>query len=223
MFKIINKLDRSSLVEGRYFGLGFGFAKRKDDTVELVTPISCCKDYLSDQVFSEHTDKPYEVYGLRTTKTGCMDNGETVLVMRIEKYKHGGDYPAYASDVERLDLRYRHAELIVNRFEKELQKLNPDLKLLTKIEKCGEYYVVIADAWWGKYMYRISLLSLAIRVVIEAKHDLPSVVEYFEKCCDTNGYMTKQALPKVKRLLEKAAPDQAYKDPHSNGICGFQF
>ena len=74
MLKIIDKQNRGKLNEGRNYQMGFAFCKKVSNKVlETIQPISPCKDYLNDVVYSERTGKNVSAYGLNTSKLGLFD------------------------------------------------------------------------------------------------------------------------------------------------------
>ncbi len=76
------KLDktRSKLCEGRSSGIGHAFLKKVgDNKFEAVQPISPCKDYMNDVVYSELTGKPFQAWGLSTKKQDIFVGGKAYV------------------------------------------------------------------------------------------------------------------------------------------------
>src|SRR5687768_15710647 len=88
---LVDKQDRSVLCEGRNYGIGFAFCKRTGDVLETVQPVSPCKDYLNDVVYSEHSGQPFSAWGLRTSKKNIFyaDEGAYVLFQVCKKGARG--------------------------------------------------------------------------------------------------------------------------------------
>ena len=61
---ITEKHDRNVLIEGRSSGMGFAMLKKDKTNYETVNPLSPCKDYLNEVVFTENTGYPTKAHGL---------------------------------------------------------------------------------------------------------------------------------------------------------------
>ena len=85
MSKLIDKQNRRTLGEGRNYGMGMACLKKDGDNFETVCPITACKDFISDVIYSELTGKPYYAYGLSTSKKDIFDykNDEAYFVFAI--------------------------------------------------------------------------------------------------------------------------------------------
>ncbi len=221
-FTLVDNENRKKLSEGRNCGMSCGFAKREGDVFTMLMPLSACKDYLSDVVFSEITGKPYTIYGLTTTKTGAFSNGEGYLVTGILKYQRTDDkYPNYDRDYEALAKNYENLVIFMNEFEKKLK-----LTQFTQITPLEENrYLVIVPAFWLTRTYLISLYALILRMGIFYKSG--DVIEYLDKFNqnDTDVYMYNTIKAKMIRILDGFLPEQDYGRicPHSCGIQGAGF
>lgn len=64
----LSSIKRSTFAEGRNSGMGFAFAKREGSVFNASQPLSACKDFLNDEVWSEVTGNPYKMYGQKSFK-----------------------------------------------------------------------------------------------------------------------------------------------------------
>lgn len=225
MYKLVNTMSRAPLNEGRSYGIAFGLCSRKDDTCTIVSPISTCKDYLSDQVYSERSGQNYFIYGFSSSKKGIFDGGETVLAIGYEPYKNGKKQEKFAEDSKKLITSYKKIEGFINKIEDLLQPKNPTKIPHTKIELLGDDRVVaIGDEWWGRYPYLISMYSLLIRVAFYEGHDgVSDPLKKLEHVSTDDAYMVPIMLEKLKKIISNGAPEQKLPVgfcPHSSGIYG---
>lgn len=234
--QIIDKLPRNGLSEGRCQGLGFGFAKKEGETLVMVSPLSCCKDFLSEQVFSEATGKPYAIYGFASSKQDIFP-GEGYLVMGVLQKKYGTsfiDYPEMADDIKNMADNYHRLPEFIAWFE---EKFKVDGR--TKVEKIAENrYLATLPKFWIQFPYRISLCALLLRCAQrwDGKMDR---MEYLKNCPTETGkfdnstmYVT---LVNINKMLNGNIPEQDMLtptgsgswaipfNPHNKGIYGYQF
>ncbi len=217
MYKLVNGLSRAPLNEGRSYGIAFGLCSRKDDVCEIVSPISTCKDYLSDQVYSERTGHPYFIYGFSSSKKGIFDGGETVLAIAFEPYKNGTKQIGFDDNKKKLITGYKNIEKFINKTEDLLSTKN-DLKLRTKIELLdNDKLVAIGDEWWGRYPYLISAYSLLIRSAFQEKYsgDIDPIAQLSTITTD-DIYMVPVMVQKLRKIIATGAP----VDKMGNGIVG---
>lgn len=225
--KIIDKTDRKVLNEGRNYQMGFGFLKKKSPTVyETVQPLSPCKDYLNDVVWSEATSKDISAHGLNYSKKDIFDGKAAYMAISILPYFGGQDYPNQAKDIKNLKENIDNLETFMNFFEKKL-----NLKVKTKIEETeSNKYIVTFDHYWSSATYKISLYSLLLRVGQFYKGD-KTPLKYLEKFSEfpVDTYMVLDALPKLKKLLSGTVVKQDLESlsggysVHNMGIVTFKF
>lgn len=219
---LIDKKNRSSLSEGRNYQMGFGFAKKTDkNTYEMVTPISACKDYLNDVVWSEAVDRSISVYGLSYKKHDIYDKEYAYLIIGILPYKAGHEYPTYKKDVERLKENYKRLEAFMNFFEEFLTK-----GVFTEIhEICENRYLVKVPLFFTRGTYLISLYSLLLRAgqFWDGVQNHQDFIDNFNaNLVDVS--LVKGISVKLKKLLENGYVKQdleKLQDVHNCGIIGF--
>lgn len=226
IIKLIDNTNRQNLSEGRSMQMGFGFAKRiDDDTYEMVTPISPCKDYLNDVIWSEAVDKPIYAYGLSYTKQNIYDKEYAYLVMSILTHKNGIEYTGYQEDVKRLEENYKSLEIFINYFEKTLTK-----DIFTKIEKIeNNKYLVKVPLFFVQGTYLISLYSLLLRAG-QYWNGEQNPQEFFDtfQANLTDVSLVRASSPKLKKLLENGYVGQNLHElrpgtsVHNTGIVSFQ-
>lgn len=160
-YTIINNQNRGVLSEGRNYQMAFAFCKKKDEkTFETIQPISPCKDYLNDVVFSEATGENISAYGLKTKRNHIFDEDYGYMVISIEPNMNGGDYGKLQKDRDNLNENYKLLEEFMQEFDKLFMDTN-----LTRIEKANDnYFIVYVPRIWVEQTYTISLYSLLLRI-----------------------------------------------------------
>jgi hypothetical protein len=220
MIKLINNTDRNKLSEGRSYQMGFGFAKKTDnDTYEMVTPISACKDFLNDVVWTEAVKKPSNVYGLLYEKQDIYDKEYAYIVISILN-KKSGTYSEYEKDVERLENNYKILESFINFFEETLTE-----DIFTKIDKIEDNkYLVKVPLLFIRGTYLISLYSLLLRAgqYWDGKQNPEDFLNTFNAFLPDVA-LVKQSFVKLKKLIEKGYVEQDLSKLPSTDIahnCG---
>lgn len=223
VFVLVDKQDRNKLGEGRTNGMGFALAKRNGNEIELVQPVSPCKDYLNDVIYSEATGKPFLAYGLATEKRGIFEGGNAYLVMSILNTKHSSTpYPFMERDIAALENNFQNQQLLINWFEEKF-----GVAERTKIIKLqNNKFLAICPLFWTDATYKISLLSLLLRNAIFYKGGDPMEFLRNTKEDAQDVYSIKGALDKIALMLGGFIPKQdlsTLKSVHNTGICGFKF
>lgn len=205
MNKIVDKTDRNVLGEGRNYQMGFAFAKKTaPKTFELVQPISPCKDYLNDVVWSEATNKSIQAYGLNYSKKDIFNGKKSYMVIGIMPSWGGSPYPSMDKDIKNLEENIENLTAFLNFIEKKLK-----LKCLTKIEKVAKNrYLLEFDYYWCKTTYLISLYSLLLRTGQFWKGD-PDPITYWKTFKDfpPDTYMVQTAATKLEKIIKNGAPE----------------
>ena len=226
--KLTDTQNRAILNEGRNYGVGFAFAKRTDkNTLETVDPISPCKDYLNDRVFTEATGEPFQACGLKTTPQNIFDGELAYLVMAVCKQgRNLVEYANYKRDYQALNDNYANAQKLINWFEDALK-----LKNKTKILKIKENsFVCVLPKFWAEMTYLISLYSLIIRMgIFYDGKALP--FDFFTNYSQESGdkYYMNTVIRKMKMMIGGFIPKQDMKalilnkTVHGNGIVTFLF
>ena len=205
--KLIDKKNRSILGEGRSHQMGFAFLKKHktQDTYTTVQPISTCKDYLNDVVWSEHTGKEITAYGLKYKKKNIFDKTNAYIVLSILPYKGGNEYPNYHQDIKNLAKNYKLLNKFINYFDEKLGMFPSEI---TEVEP--NKYIVKFDYKWCKSTYGISLFSLLLRAgQFYKKGDCMKYLKEFQTEFPPDNYLVLNTVPKLAKFIaDKSIPDQ---------------
>jgi hypothetical protein len=234
--KIVEVKNRGVLSEGRNSNMGFAMLKKvKKDSYETVNPISPCKDYLAEVVFTENTGIGTNGCGLKyPKKLNIYDKDRAYMVITIQQSMSGGySYKirgGYEADKTWLKANYKRLETLLNKFEVQL---GFDVK--TSVEEANDdYYLITLPLEWTKSTISISLYSLLLRVgqLYDNQEDIIDFLEKLPTSIDKS--LINSALPRIKLILkEKRLPEQpenhitqastkdAYFSPHGYGICSW--
>src|SRR5678815_2084268 len=142
-----DKKDRKILSEGRNYQMGFAFCKKESHgKYSTVQPISACKDYLNDVVYSEMTGKPCAAYGLSVKKENIYDEeaGYAYMVIKILPYQRSSNYPNQEKDMQNLKENYKLLEKFINYFEEK--KGLPHLSQITEIDE-DRFFIRVPLFW----------------------------------------------------------------------------
>lgn len=222
--KLIDEQKRSKLAEGRNYGVGSGFAKIDGDNVITVMPITACKDFLNDFVYTENTNKPYKRHGFHTPyKLGVFneEKKECYLVFGVLKLGvYLGDYNGYDRDCKTLESNYKNLEKFLNSFEEKFKLENRTE--ITKLE--DNRFLAKVPLFWAKATYRISLYGLLLRVGISYTHG--DVMDFLNNIDNNDIYAVKNVIPKIEMMCNGVIPEQDMNnlhDVHNCGIMTFEF
>lgn len=228
---ILNDIKgRDKLAEGRNVGLGFGFLKltkesNDEQIYNAIHPISACKDYLNEVVFSEKYKKPSSAYGFSYKPQDLFrDSNYVYLGIKIVPYRlTKNDYYSKRNiDKDKALLQKRMMLPLIREVEKAL-----GVKRTTKIFIANEGLVVKAPIDWVKSTAAISLYTLLLRLGVfydKKTHILDFLDKVKEgNCFEGDSSMAKGLVPRLKFLMEmKEVPGQTFKPegvcPHNYGI-----
>lgn len=236
---VTDNLDRTELCEGRDQGIGFAMLKKLDNiNFETVNPISPCKDYLAEVIFTENYKIPTKAHGLNYTKIKDILN-EDVSYLVFKNLTTDGvighfniekkNFKQYSEEVLN---GYKKIEAFINQFQSELE--NKFIKC--KIEVVNDdQFLVIFDTQWACSTYSISLFSLLIRIgkdyvkkmlVLEYIKSIPNnsidysllktAIENIEKI------LILKRLPKTSKNTLEQVENKKNICPHNEGICAWQ-
>lgn len=224
-YKLIDKQNRAILGEGRNYGCGFALCRKINDfTFETAYPISPCRDYLNDQVWSEVTGKEYNTYGLHSFKQNLFTDTEGCMAFAICKMGPSTltEYPLFKRDCDTLEKNYLKLQEFINWFETQFK-----VEKLTQIIRISEnLYVAVGSIFWFTETYKISLYSLLFRTgIFWESGDKIDFIKKFNFDYPDQALL-KSALPKIELMLQGTVPKQDMNNlhhPHNVGICGFKF
>lgn len=226
MIQIKDNQNRLKLNEGRNYQMGFAFCKKVDDnTFETVQPISPCKDYLNDVVYSENTGKPCSVFGLTTKKENIFTEDYVYMAIAIcrhyydirsEKNDH---YKDYEKDTVRFKTNINNVVALLNFVEAEF-----GLDKYTTITEVEDKYLFKIPVFWTKYVYLISLYSLLVRLAqyydgkVTPKEFLSTYKEDLDKQRWEGAQPAYNHLITTKVLIDDPKFTNSYS-VHNSGIC----
>jgi hypothetical protein len=209
--------NRDTLFEGRSFGMGFAFVKKVGpNEYKAVQPLSACKDYLNDIVFTEHTKKSVRCFGLTTTFNDLLSDPYGYMVIKILPYgnKKNTPYDCYSrtmdGDIKLLNKTYKNIQKFVN-----LTNTNHKI-VITKAD--NNKFLVKFNKEWMQNNYCISMLSFLLRVALfwDGVQDIRTYLEdinklsYPENQKHVNG-PEQRITGKCIKILDKIKQDQSFK------------
>ncbi len=222
-YKLIEPFDRKSLSEGKDYGMAFAMVKKEKKVITCCIAINCCKDFMSDLIWSNAVNKPYSIYGLNYSPQNIYNKNEAYLVISIEKKgRNLVEYGNYKRDYDLLKSNYKNLQSYINQFEKRLK-----IKGLTKIEEIQENrYLVTFNTFWVKGTYLISLFTLLLRVGMFYKEG--DIIAHLEgdNYDSADKYIVNSVISKIQQMLDGFIPEQnlnEVKSPHNLGIQSYAF
>ena len=230
MSNVIEKKNRGDLGEGRSSGMGFAFLKKaKGDEFHTVQPLSPCKDYLNEVVFTENTGIGSQAHGLVYPKKNDIFNEVAYLAIKIVP-DHGSTSYMYGKtiDIDKQHLKDNHKNLekLMNYFEEQL-----DIVGRTFIEEANDdYFILRVPVEWTHSTVNISLYSLIVRIgmVYTAEEDPMTFLKNY-KYNSMDKDLLNGIRPKLTKILEnkKLIPQPPFDEkrakekqwnPHDVGI-----
>jgi hypothetical protein len=163
MKKIKELQKRSSLNEGRNFGIGFAVLKPINSTknkFETLNAFTACRDYLNDFSYVEYTKKEIgSVYGYNHKLLNVFNNKRLFyLGINTLDYKGGGSWNLKEEALNILIANYKNLERLLNKFEEKL-----GLKTKSSIRLDEDVLIIKAPIYWTKTTALISVYTLIIR------------------------------------------------------------
>ncbi len=209
----IELLDgRLALGEGRQYGLGFGFAKQiSPNHFKGVTPISSCKDYLNNVVYTEVTGTKITAYGLTYSKTNCFDEHYGYLFMSILPYRMGGNYTGMETHEKLLAQNYSKMELLMRHIDYKF-KIPTEQQTVISVTNDTKVYLVKVPVFYLSSTYMISLYALILRMSLtfDQKKSPKEFLDTFPSS-DSDYSMWTRAKVKLEDLIKKGVPNQELK------------
>jgi hypothetical protein len=223
---LIDKQNRKILREGRNWGAGYAFAIRDGDKITTKYPLTACKDFLHEQVDSQHSHKNWSVYGLESEYIeGLFDEKNKVahLVFGILPYSGGGKYGKQDEHTKLLKDNLFNIQNLINHFEKKFKIKQKTV--FYNLDVANRYLAVIPLFWTQPY--RISLLTWLIRVGIhyDGNNDIMEYLDNKILYSDEDRMFWPAIKPKLLQMVNGFIPEQkmGHNCPHEYGICGFKF
>lgn len=235
MTKIIKEvLDRKVLGEGRNQGIGFAMLQKIDENeFHTVNPISPCKDYLAEVIFTENTGYSTNGCGLDyPEKKNILSEKVSYLVFKNQKTKQS-DFNVDGMTFEQFskDLKEKIPNIInfINKYQRRFSNYVP-----MKIEEANEeQYLVTFDSRWAMSTMSISLFTLLLRIGKHYKSGtiLSFLLNFDKKSIDYSLVNTafkkilriyeSKKLPGIPNLQIEARKKSSSWSPHNLGICAW--
>lgn len=158
-YSIINKApDRDTLMEGRNYGMGFSFLKKTDEGYELYQPLTACKDFLNEQIHSEHTGEEATAYGMITNKVDMFVNG-SFLILKILPFNDGSFNTNVPTKIE--------VDYLIDGFNQVEKIFNLEYSTIEFISEEG--LVIKLNSKWTSTYQAISFATFCLRVIHQAQ------------------------------------------------------
>lgn len=236
MIEIKETKDRKVLGEGRNQGMGFALLKKvEENKFETVNPISPCKDYLAEVVFTENTGLSTSGCGLQyPQKLGILEDKVSYLVFKNMKTNgrtfsiEGKSFETYSKEIKD---GIKNIENFINKFQ---MKFRGFTKCMIE-EANDDQFLVTFDTRWAQSTHSISLLSLLLRIGKNYTDNKKSITRHLisidNKCidyslvnsCFKNIVITleNKKLPPMPEAHIKARKASSSWTPHNYGIGGW--
>ena len=175
MKKIKELQQRSSLSEGRNYGVGFTILNKKGSKFETYLPFTACRDYLNDFAYVESTKKEIgEIYGYDHKLLNCFDKKNIVYfgVKALNYNNNDGNYEKFDELQNILINNYIHLEIFLNKIETDL-----NIKIKTRIELDEDTLIIKCSKFWVKSTPLISVYTLLIRCYFNTDLEGNSIVD----------------------------------------------
>lgn len=201
--------DRKKLCEGRSSGMAFALLQKSGKVYNTVQPLSPCKDFLNEVIFTENTGIQSRAHGLHyKERQNIYDPDKGFMAIKMLPSMGGGYHYGKSLDEDEKVLRknYKNTQVYLNKFEEAW-----GIEGRTEIVKKNDgYFLVKFPLAWKTSTVTMSLYSLLVRVamVYDGKQD---IIEFLEQYNYNQGdkQLVTAALPKIKKILEtKIIPEQ---------------
>ena len=175
MKKIKELQQRSSLSEGRNYGVGFTILNKKGSKFKTYLPFTACRDYLNDFAYVESTKKEIgKIHGYDHKVLNCFDNKNIVYfgVNTLHRNNNNGNYEKFDELQNILINNYIHLEIFLNKIETDL-----NIKIKTRIELDEDTLIIKCSKFWVKSTPLISVYTLLIRCYFNTDLEGNSIVD----------------------------------------------
>ena len=174
MKKIKELQQRSSLSEGRNYGVGFTILNKKGSKFETYLPFTACRDYLNDFAYVESTKKEIgSIYGYNHQLLNCFDKKNIVYFgVKALHRNNGGEYDKFDECQKTLVDNYKNLQLFLNEIEAQL-----DIKIKTSIKLDEDTLIIKCSKFWVKSTPLISVYTLLIRCYFNTDLEGNSIVD----------------------------------------------
>lgn len=163
MKKIKELQKRSSLSEGRNYGIGFAVLKpvnSNNTQFETLNAFTACRDYLNDFSYVEYTKQTIgSIHGYNHQILNVFDNKRLFYLGVNTLHKnHGSTWDKKEEALNILVSNYKVLEKLLNKFEQ-----NIGIVSRSKITLDEDTLIIKAPIYWTKTTALISVYTLIIR------------------------------------------------------------
>ena len=219
---------RSSLAEGRNWGMGFAICeKTKEGTFKALHATTACREFLNDFVWTEITGKPSYAWGLTCKHLGVFKDADNYYIhIKILPHKQGQVVSWFTVEgaTETLNNNIDNLLKLVHHVEESL-----GIEQKTEIYPATTGgYLCVASLDWTKSTYATSLYTLILRMgqYYEGKEDPKQYLETYSHVTDnmlwngSNGKVNYSHLASKKML--PMGDMEKIEAPHEYGICNYK-
>lgn len=168
MKKIKELQKRSTLGEGRNYGIGFSILNKKGNKFETYLPFTACRDYLNDFIFIEKFKTEIgTAYGYNHKILNCFENKRYFYIgVNTLHFKSSGNWNLKEEATNLLISNYKNLESFLNQIEDNL-----NFKSRTTIEVDEDTLIFKVPIYWSKSSPLISIYTLLIRCYFNISND----------------------------------------------------
>jgi hypothetical protein len=217
---------RKTYGEGRNWGMGFTFLKKDSKNNFTATEdFTCCKDFLNERFFTEHTNIRDEIFSYITEKKeGYFDNA--IVYMGIKILPRRGDttynyaHREFKTDVDILNKNYKQLQKFMN----YINDISGFKYPITIVKKPNNIFVVSFSKEWTDSSYLVSLISFLLRVGMfyndeDYKGDF---VKYLNDSSKTYNQVENGLLQHCIKILNKAIENKGLAFMQKQDLEGFK-
>jgi hypothetical protein len=160
MKKIKELQKRSTLGEGRNYGIGFSILNKIGNKFETYLPFTACRDYLNDFIFVEKFKTEIgTAHGYNHKILNCFENKRYFYIgVNTLHFKSSGNWNLKEEATNLLINNYKNLESFLNKIEDSLK-----FKSRTTIEVDEDTLILKVPIYWSKSTPLISVYTLLIR------------------------------------------------------------
>jgi hypothetical protein len=160
MKKIKELQKRSTLGEGRNYGIGFSILNKIGNKFETYLPFTACRDYLNDFIFVEKFKTEIgTAHGYNHKILNCFENKEYFYIgVNTLCFNGGGNWNLKDEATSLLISNYKNLESFLNKIEDNLK-----FESRTTIEVDEDTLILKVPIYWSKSTPLISIYTLLIR------------------------------------------------------------
>jgi hypothetical protein len=160
MKKIKELQKRSTLGEGRNYGIGFSILNKIGNKFETYLPFTACRDYLNDFIFVEKFKTEIgTAYGYNHKILNCFENKRFFYIgVNTLHYNGGNNWNLKDEATSLLIANYKNLKSFLNKIEDNLK-----FESRTTIEVDEDTLILKVPIYWSKSTPLISIYTLLIR------------------------------------------------------------